>query len=106
MAVFKVRISYDLLERQWIGTEMPIPRYAENLNTNLHIWDVLKPEVIEWIEENIKRKSAIKIRTVFERERASPRNINGRTSYIHFGTETDAVLFKLRWGEMVSEKTI
>ncbi len=98
MPVYKVSFPRSLLDRKYVTGSDPLPKYGLNTTNDLHIWEVLNEEVTEWVEANIRVKSAMKIRMQLIRENAVPGNVNGLTVFAHFGTEEDAVLFKMRWG--------
>lgn len=60
-------------------------RYGCQPFDQINKWICFKPEVEEWMETNMKRKSGIKVK------------YTGGYSLIRFENENDALLFKMRW---------
>ena len=64
---------------------------------NITHWrSTLTPEVIEWIEINIRRKSDVQIRD-WTFDKKLKKYVYSNPPTISFGTERDAILFKMRW---------
>lgn len=69
-------------------------RYGCQPFDNLSKWICFKPEVEEWMETNMKRKSGIKIKYWSS---VKARKIIVRPTTARFANEHDALLFKMRW---------
>jgi hypothetical protein len=52
------------------------------------------PEINEWIQDNIREKSQVKVALVW---RTAARNDSRYDIVITFGTDNDAIFFKMRW---------
>lgn len=69
-------------------------KYGCQPNFDLRQWHCFRPEVEEWIEENIRQKSKLRLRlSKLETDPIS----TGPRNFVYFGIATDLVFFKLKW---------
>jgi hypothetical protein len=69
-------------------------KYGCQPNLDLRQWHCFRREVEEWIEENIRQKSRLRLRLgklATDPISSSPRNL------VYFGIAADLVFFKLKW---------
>lgn len=82
-----------------------IPPYAK-VDTDIpNVWAHLRPDIIEWIEENVSRKADIRIENHWtprgaaivlpNGQKIQPKALGGKL--LVFETQHDAALFKLFW---------
>lgn len=72
-------------------------RYGCQPFDNLSKWICFKPEVEEWMETNMKRKSGIKIKYWRKSLDSSETRQIFRPTTARFANDHDALLFKMRW---------
>lgn len=82
----------------WFSTPLgDIPPFAKVSTTIPNVWARLRPDVVEWINANVRRRSGIKIepRWVQPDPYAPGQLMEGR--WLIFETQRDAILFKTFW---------
>ncbi len=101
------RIPHELAEGRIIGRQAKADPYGAQCFDELSAWLCFKPEVMDWIAENCKRKSGIRLRPYYspdpEEEARSTFNrrmwwepdLNGYQ--VTFLNDKDGILFKMRW---------
>lgn len=99
-----VIIPASMVENKMKGRKAKADKYGCQPYSELDIWLCFTDEVEEWVEENCKRKSGIRLR-----EAPGPPSVpdgSSRSAYrylskygyiVHFANDKDGILFKMKW---------
>lgn len=101
------RVPAGLTEGRICGRQAKANPYGAQCFDDLSAWLCFTPEIEAWIDENIKRKSGIKLRpfysddpdeearSTFNRRMWWQPDINGYQ--VTFANDKDGILFKMKW---------
>jgi hypothetical protein len=88
-------IPQDLVEKKYLANGKN--RYGCQPDSDLRVWTCFKPEIEEWMETNMRRKSGIRLREELHPLPAPEIGFLGWDAVVYFKNDRDAVLFKMFW---------